>query len=230
MSTQAPTKRSAGERRAPIYSVAEAARLAGVSAVMVRRWASGEGAANPPPAGGSGPLLVSFLTLTEIVMAKSFRCPGVRLARIRKARDFAGKRLETDYPFASSRLSPLVDDIIKRFSLESPRERDPLTFAMSVELGFEQWTLAAQVRQTIENIAYASDGLAERWFPTGKDAPIVVDPRFAAGQPTIAGTGVTVEAVHSRFKQELPKDFIARDLQLEKSVIEAALRFSGALA
>lgn len=231
MSTQTPTEHDAGERRAPIYSVAEVARLAGVSAVAVRRWMSGEDAVAPlPPSGGSGPLLVSFLTLIEIVVAKSFRRRGVRWARIRQARDFAGGRLESDYPFASLRLHALVDHVIEKFDLEDLREWSLSAQVFRAVPGPERETLSTLVRQTIETIEYASDELAKRWFPLGKDVPIVVDPRLAVGQPTIAGTGVTVRAVHSRFKQELPMDFIARDLRLKRTEIEAALRFGGAAA
>ncbi len=231
MSTQTPTEYDARERRAPIYSVAEVARLAGVSAVIVRRWMFGEDAVAPlPPSGGRGPLLVSFLTLIEIVVAKGFRHRRVRLARIRRAHDFAVERLGTDYPFASLRLRALGGQILAEFDQESPGEGNLLVLDRSVEPGSEQWTLPVLVRQTIEAIEYASDELAKRWFPLGKDVPIVVDPRLAAGQPTITGTGVTVRAVHSRFKQELPMDFIARDLRLKRTEIEAALRFGCAAA
>lgn len=53
-------------RSAPIYSVAEVAALTGVHALTVRRWLYGE----PAPSGAAGQLLVSFLSLVEILVTK----------------------------------------------------------------------------------------------------------------------------------------------------------------
>lgn len=181
----------------------------------------------PLPAGGDGPLLVSFLSLVEIVVAKGFRRRGLRVARIRRARDFAVERFGTDYPFASLNLRVLGGRILADFDRESPGEKSLLVLERQAEPGAEQWTLPQLVRQTIETIEYASDELATWWFPLGKDIPIVVDPRFAAGRPIIAGTGVTVEAVCSRVRQDLTTDFIARDLRLREAEIKAALEFAG---
>ena len=179
------------ERSAPIYSVAEVAGLTGVHALTVRRWLYGE----PAPSGAAGPLLVSFLSLVEILVTKAFRKRGVRLERVRQARDFAAARWEISHPFASLRLRTLGGQILAEFEEESP------------------------------------SGLAMRWFPFGKATPIALDPAFAAGRPTVAGTGVTVNSIYKRFHSgRLSIPFIADDLGLEEGTVEDAVRLGGKVA
>ena len=82
----------------------------------------------------------------------------------------------------------------------------------------------------MEQIHYDSDSLAAQWSPLGKDVPIIIDPRFSAGAPTIVGRGVTVQAIHSRFKAGLLIDFIAEDLVLERTLVERALQYAEQVA
>lgn len=208
-------------RSAPIYSVAEVAGLTGVHPLTVRRWLYGE----PAPSGAAGPLLVSFLSLIEILVTKAFRQRGVRLERVRQARDFAAARWEISHPFASLRLRTLGGQILADFEAESPARGSLLTLERPAERGSEQWTLPALVVETVETIEFAQDELAMRWFPFGKATPIALDPAFAAGRPTITGTGVTVNSIYKRFHAgRLSIPFIADDLGLEKGIVEDAVR------
>jgi uncharacterized protein (DUF433 family) len=69
--------------------------------------------------------------------------------------------------------------------------------------------------------------LSERWFPAGRDVPVVVDPRFAGGQPTIWKRGVTVDTIARRFREGREKvASIARDLELRPRDVEEAIRFA----
>ena len=214
-------------RSAPIYSVAEVAGLTGVHALTVRRWLYGA----PAPSGAAGPLLVSFLSLVEILVTKAFRRRGVRLERVRQARDFAAARWDIAYPFASLRLRTLGGQILAEFEEESPARESLLTLQRPAERGSEQWTLPALVVETVETIEFAQDELARRWFPFGTATPIVLDPQFAAGRPTVAGTGVTVNSIYKRFHAgRLSIPLIADDLGLEASIIEDAVRLGGRVA
>ena len=59
----------------------------------------------------------------------------------------------------------------------------------------------------------------------------MLDPRFAAGRPTIDGTGVTVNAVYARFQTgRLSIPSIADDLQLPQETVEHAVRLGGKVA
>ena len=57
--------------------------------------------------------------------------------------------------------------------------------------------------------------LAAKWYPAGKEAPIVIDPRVSAGLPTIAGRGVTVDALRKLWKAGYTIEFIADDFRMK---------------
>ena len=71
------------------------------------------------------------------------------------------------------------------------------------------------------------DQMASRWFPAGRDVPVVIDPRFAGGRPTIAGRGVTVDGIYRRFTMGHEKQIaIARDLEITVGDVEEAIRYA----
>ncbi|MSQ07046.1 MAG: DUF433 domain-containing protein [Dehalococcoidia bacterium] len=92
-----------------------------------------------------------------------------------------------------------------------------------------QWALPGLVKETILQLEYEQD-LASRWYPAGKQVPIVVDPRISSGLPTILGRGVTIQAIQARFQAKQKIDFIAQDFALDRSVIEGAIRYAHQVA
>lgn len=93
----------------------------------------------------------------------------------------------------------------------------------------EQWTLPGLLRETIDQIEYDHE-LAARWFPIGKSVPIIVDPRLSTGLPVIQGRGVTVHAIRKRFHAGLNIEFIAKDFEMDRDLVETALRYSEKVA
>ena len=69
-----------------------------------------------------------------------------------------------------------------------------------------------------------------RWFPVGKAIPIVIDPLMSSGMPTIVGMGVTIPAIHRRFKAGHRIAFIARDLAIEPDLVETAIQYAEQVA
>ena len=55
--------------------------------------------------------------------------------------------------------------------------------------------------------------------------PIVVDPRISTGLPVIEGRGVTVQAICNRFNSGLKIDFIAKDFDMDRDLVETALQY-----
>ncbi len=72
--------------------------------------------------------------------------------------------------------------------------------------------------------------LAARWYPVGKTVPIVVDPLYSSGLPTIIGRGVTIQTIYKRWKADQPISFCAGDLELETSLVERALQHADKIA
>lgn len=169
--------------------------------------------------------LVSFLTLVEIAVAKHFKQKNVRLERIRRAHDFAAQRMGTDHPFAFARLAALGGHVLAEFEKESPGGGSLL----ALEHPSEQWTLPGLVIDTLSALDFEAE-LASRWFPLGRSCPIVIDPRFAAGMPTIVERRVTVETIRKRFKTGMSIEFIADDLRLDNQTVEDVLRYGDRVA
>lgn len=216
------------------YSVAQAARLARTSPQTVRRWLLGYGAPGHSLAPVLGrdrsqsgqPLSLSFLELIEIIVVARFRqgSRGTRpvpLDRLRQAHAYARERFGLPYPFASLRLREWGGHILHEFDAANPGTS---TLALDRH---GQWVLPYLVDSEIEHVDY--EGLwAQRWFPAGREIPLVVDPHLAGGRPTILGTGVTVDTIRQRFAAGESIEFLAQDFEVPSSAIEQALRFANA--
>ncbi len=214
-----------GWRTDPIYTIAESAHLAHVTPITVRRWLYGyqTDTRDVLPMFGEQEKkpLVSFLELVGILVASGFRQNKIPPERIRMAHDFAKQEWGIEYPFASLKLEPLGGHILHRFDEEKPGAS-----LATFDTKLQQWTLPGFVVEKIKKIDYELE-LAARWYPIGKNVPIVVDPRISAGLPTIVNRRVTVQAVYKRFKDgrySIP--FIASDLKLKRDDVEEAIRYA----
>jgi uncharacterized protein (DUF433 family) len=208
-----------------IYTVREAARFAGFSTRTVGRWLQAYDAAPVFGAPRSRDGMVSFMELAELVVAAKFRRHGGKLEKIRAAHETARKQWpELPYPFASLRLKQIGGEIIHAFD-ETYGEGK----ALALSLHGRQWVLPALVNEALDLFDFeADDGMARRWFPAGREVPIVLDPRMAGGRLTFLDTGITIDTVVHRFmKDNEALAFIARDLSVPRHAIEAALRLKG---
>jgi uncharacterized protein (DUF433 family) len=211
-------------RTKPLYTISEAANLTHVSHQTVRNWLYGYKAKHKKVL----PILgkqekapqVSFLQLAEILIVAGFRKNDITLDRIRSAHDFAQSEWGINYPFASLKLEPLGGHILHRFD-----EEHPGVSLATLDTKLQQWTLPGLVLDTIHNFDYELE-LAARWYPKGKQVPIVVDPQISAGLPTIKNRRVTIETVRKRFKANYSPPFIASDLKLKVSEVLEALRWA----
>lgn len=214
------------------YTITQAARLAHVSHGTVRNWLYGSTTSKGyeiEQVFGSKQRVegevarVSFLDLAEIVLAARFRSLGIKLQRVREAHDFAHSEWEISHPFAHLNLTSLGGHILAKFEQERP---GPTSHGHFVVLSSpaQQVLLPEVVREEIDRFDYAEDKFAERWHPYGKDVPIVVDPRFAGGKPSVAGRGVSVEILHKRWKAGERVASIARDFRLKRLEVEEILQ------
>jgi len=213
-------------RTQPMYSFKEVSHLSGVSVSTVRNWLLGYSTTQ----GEVKPLLkghpaeekaCSFLHLIEIVVAAKFRkAEHESFKTVRLAYDNARSIFKLEYPFASMNLKAIGGHIVHII-------RVPGVSLQALDQP-EQYTIPNLVQEAIAQLEYESE-LAARWYPAGKDIPIVVDPRISAGLPVIKGRGITVEAIQKRFQAKQKMEFIERDFELEHDVVEEAIRFREAL-
>lgn len=214
-------------RTQPMYSFTEVSRLSGVSVSTVRNWLLGYSTVQ----GEVKPLLkghpaeekaCSFLHLIEIVVAARFRkAEHKSYEKVRLAYENARSIFNLEYPFASMDLEAIGGHIVHIM-------RTPGISLQALDQP-KQFTIPNLVQEAIAQLEYEYD-LAARWYPAGKDIPIVVDPRVSAGLPIIKGRGITVEAIQKRYFQAKQKmEFIERDFELEHDVVEEAIRFAEAV-
>ncbi len=69
------------------------------------------------------------------------------------------------------------------------------------------------------------EDVAVRWWPGGRDTPIIIDPRISFGRPYVARKGISTDAIRSRFLARELIDDIVDDFDLTEQEVEAALRF-----
>ena len=174
--------------------------------------------------------LVSFLQLIELVDASDFRkVSHLKLDVIRDAHTNLRTERGIEYPFAHEELESLGDHVVRLLSEGRAQAVDrPAQYSLS------GWVIE-RTHQVLEERLSELDferHLAARWYPAGKEVPIVVDPRYSAGLPTILGRGVTVAAIYRRWRAD-PKDnidFIADDLQLDAELVERVLKYADKIA
>ena len=212
-----------GWRTQPMYSFKEVARLSGVSVSTVRNWLFGYTVAERQVA----PLIktsldatcCSFLNLVEVMVAARFRkAEGTKYEVVKRTYENARKLYSLEHPFASDlRLKSIGGHIVHMI-----REKGSFQAIDTPE----QFTLPNLVTEMMEQLEFELE-LASKWYPVGKNIPIIVDPYISSGVPTIEGRSITVENIEKRFyvgKQTW--EFISKDLELPTNVIEEVIRFA----
>ena len=168
--------------------------------------------------------MVSYIQLMETVVAARFRnSERVPYRNVHEAYRNAREILGVEFPFAHFNLEPLGVHIIARL------EGEEVGQSLQALDSPVQWSLPGLVLEIIHQIVYEGE-FAARWFPAGKECPIVIDPRVSSGIPTIDGRGVSVDAILRRWRAGLKIDFIARDLALEADDVETVLQYGDRIA
>jgi len=66
---------------------------------------------------------------------------------------------------------------------------------------------------------------AMRWWPMGKDTPIVVDPKHAFGAPSVASAAVTTATLFASFRTNKSAEMVADWFGVTLDEVRAAVRF-----
>ena len=192
----------------PSYSAAEAGRLAGLTAGRVRRWLRGYeysyGNAvrgQPPVLQGSGTEdpYASFLDLVDLLFVKRFLDHGLSLQKVRRALDEARVVLGTKH-FARQTFFTDGGKIFLQLQEAALKEGGDAILEL---MSGGQWVIAPVIRGLAQQIDFDStEGLARRWYPLGRNRPVVLDPMVSFGAPSIAGRGVKTINIHDLFIAE----------------------------
>lgn len=214
-------------RTGKAYTIREAARLAGIYPATAKRWLHGytaKGKVRSRPVFGhrkESPW-VSFLELAELIIVARFRQRRVTLETLRQAHQYASEAMNERFPFASLKLAQFGPHVLHQFAEANPDK--PSLVVLDLK---GQYMLPTFVAEEIKHFDYnRKDELADRWYPLGPETPIVIDPHYGGGQPTIKGRGVTVNILLRRWKAGEKIESIAENYRLDPGLVEDVLRLA----
>lgn len=209
----------------------DAARILGLPLPKLRRWAdlevSLEGVVceDATPYGlskegirGKGiETHLDFLSLIELFTIYQLREAGVRFPEIRAARSELTEEFQTTHPFA-----------LKGLLLDGRKIATELTDTSHLLILNDQGQRAfgAVLKDFYTRIDFEqASQLAERYYPCGKDAAVVVDPRISFGRPVIKGTAIATETLQALANGGEPPELIAEQYEISEASVRDALEF-----
>lgn len=209
----------------PIYTTAEAARYAETSPATAFRWIRGY---SYPTLGGrrmsaaiagqdAVDRLLSFYDLVEVAMVAAARKANVSMKDIREALATASELYGLERPMITERWKVAGRQI---FTEEVGKVK------RYVNLSRHGQTAWRHIEDVLRELEYDHE-LVARFYPAGRDRPIIIDPTVSFGQPYVRDKGVRTGVVAARFGTGEGIQEVANDLLISVGEAEAALRFEG---
>ena len=202
----------------PNYRIKDAAKFADISPQTIANWQR---------LGGSGFLprkpdraALSYLQLIELAVVASFRKGGVKLHKIKAAREWLQKQIESEYPFAQHRFKTDGKELLMEYRQIEPNADDGHLVVASNH-GQLGWS---DILNRLKEFEYdKASKIVSQWHVDGMNSPVVIDPKVSFGAPTVRG--IPTWAVRDRWKAGSDLKEIADDYELSRSNVIAALRF-----
>lgn len=207
-----------------LYSYADSDRIAGVSRGTSKRWlegythrqADGSKSSLPPVTSGRDVTGegVSFSDLIEIVAIGAFRDLGFSVRAVRRIVEACQERFDVRHPLSTLEFKSGGRDVFVK--------KDSVLHDVLKRKGQRAWDdILGPFLATLDY----RDSYAYRWWPLGKDRPIVVDPEYGYGQPVVAGSGVRTEDIVERLRAgDMPEE-IAYDFNVSHAEVDSAIQY-----
>jgi uncharacterized protein (DUF433 family) len=206
----------------PVYRVADAARYAEISSGTIRNWHKLSNKRMVLSRKQPGEAL-SYLQLIELAVVAAARKAGVGLPAIRRARDYCSKELNSKFPFAEHRFKTDGKELWLDFADIVGREGSGKVLGASKH-GQLGWTdIIGRLREFDYD---RTVGLATRWYITGRESHVVIDPRLSFGAPSV--DGVPTRLIKQRLDAGESAHYLADDFDIPEAHVIEALRFETA--
>jgi uncharacterized protein (DUF433 family) len=212
-----------------IYLPSQAARLVQLDASRVRRWVRGydfkgrDGAKRHSDPlfrrQQAGPrLALTFLDLVEVLFVKAFLDHGVSIHTVRLVQREAAE-FRVQHPFC-----------VKRFETDGEttvlRHRDDAGVERLMDRKRNQWLFVKVFNSVLKALEYAGiEEEAKRWWPMGKEIPIVLDPERSFGQAIVAKANVPTATIYAARRADESEEQIADWYELSLEEVQAAIAF-----
>lgn len=202
----------------PLYTVHEAARHLDIAPSTLRYWINEKGIVQALRAESRGDATLPFIGLAEIQFIHGLRQARLSLRAVTEGVYALRKALGRDY-LRQDRLAHDGQDILVRLADEDV-----------------EWTRARDTQSGIPGvmafglkfITFDAKGLPERvTLRRYEGADVIVDPRFAFGQPVVEGRGVRVEDIAQLFFAGEPIRVVSEEFGVSHEVVEAIVRNYG---
>jgi hypothetical protein len=211
----------------PRYRFREAALLVGRPAPTLRRWAVGnrriyreqptvdEPLIRVDGSTDRGELPLSFRNLLELRFLASYRTDAT-LPAIRRALDYAADELGVERPLLELDFATHGRELFLRYA------EDEWYFVNVSRRGQMAWPPAAAT--FVESLDHdETEHAAYRWWPLGRQRPVILDTRVNSGHPSTARSAVRTLAIAARARHGWSQESIAEDVTATSDEIGAAL-------
>lgn len=140
---------------------------------------------------------MSFTDLIELWFVRQFQKHRVPLEKVRSTYRLMSEKWDTPHPFLKKNLWLVVGKRILAVDIANDPDATVVSDPESCQLYLDKIAL-----EVGNKIAFDDQDFACQWFPLGKAKPIVVDPAFGYGVPTIKGHRLRSKDVYQLWKAE----------------------------
>lgn len=209
-----------------LYTPSEAARLIAESPRRLVRWVRGYAAGGKqyPPLwapqidlGEDGEFL-GFQDLIQARVASALIKANLSPQRVRLAITRATEMLGRQHPLATAQFKTDGRRIFLQLKREG--EEDAILDILTGQHAFKRI-----IEPSLRSLDFGDDGHAQRWWPIGRRARIVLDPARSFGHPIDNETGVPVDVLVDAVAAEGSVEAAAKAFQVPITAVRAAIEF-----
>jgi len=222
-------------RELPIYSIDEAAHILWLPPSTLKTWTVGQKWHEPsgkerryvpliiPPP--SPDAMLSFTNLIETHVLQAIRrVHKIKMLKVHEAMRALRREFETQHPLAEVDLYTEGRNILVKLGGYMN-----MSHGKQIEMQEVVSIYLKRIEREEHKIArfYPFSGEPRLEGPGVEEQPksVSVDPFVSFGRPVVAGTNVRTEIIAERFFAGDSVDELARDFRLDKTLIEAAVRY-----
>lgn len=159
---------------------------------------------------------LDFSNLIEFYVVDKMVAAGVRPSMVFTANEYITATLSIKKPFIRRDILDAISTDGKELYLDWEGELLSLNATGQFNLSI--------IKEFLSRIEF-SDGVAERYWPNGKESSIVIDPKIQFGQPTVAGTRIQSEQVFLMHKAGESSAKIAFLYGIKEKAIKDAIEY-----